>query len=83
MRAKLFVWDEATRLSKDGLERSEIESGVSRNGKHLVACRSHAFQLHMAAPLCDDRESKRFEDRNNVMPGQPTKLGHRWDRLRA
>lgn len=83
MGTELFVWDKTTRLSKDGSERSEIECGVSRNGQHLVAGRPHAFQLHMAAPLCDDYEPKRFEDCDNVMPGQPTKLGHRWDRLLA
>lgn len=83
MGAELFVWNKATRLSKDGSERSEIESGVSWNGQHLVACRPHAFQLHMAASLCNDDEPKRFEDCDNVWPGEPTKLGHRWDRLRA
>ena len=83
MGAELFVGDKASRLSKDGSERSEIECGVSRNGKHLVARRPHTFQLHMAAPLCDDDEPKRFEDCDNVGPGQPTKLGHRWDRLQA
>jgi hypothetical protein len=83
MRVQLIVGNEPTGLTKDGAEGPDIQIGVSWNGQNLSSVRSHAFQLHMAAPLGDDEKSERFENRDDLVPGQPTKLGHRWDRLRG
>jgi hypothetical protein len=37
----------------------------------------------VAAPLGHNEKPERFENGDNLVPGQPTKLGHRWDRLRG
>ena len=83
MRVQLTFWNEPTGLTEDGAKGADIQTGVRRNSQDLSPLRSHAFQLHMAAPLGNDEKPERFENGDNLVAGQPTKLGHRWDRLRG
>jgi len=83
MRVQLIFRNEPTGLTEDGAEGSHIQTCVRWNGQDLSPFRSHAFQLHMAATLGHNEKPERFEDGGNLVSGQPTKLGHRWDRLRG
>lgn len=79
MGVQLFFRNEPTDLTKDGTEGAHIQTCVGRNRQDLSPVRAHAFQLHMAASLCHDEKPERFEDSDNLVPRQPTKLGHRRD----
>jgi len=83
MWVQLLFRNETTGLTKDGAECAHIQTGVGWNGQDLSTFLSHAFQLHVAAPLGHNEKPERFENGDNLVPGQPTKLGHRWDRLRG
>jgi hypothetical protein len=51
MWVQLLFRNEPTGLTEDGAECAHIQTGVDWNGQNLSPFRSHAFQLHMAAPL--------------------------------
>ena len=69
--------NEAAGLTKDGAEGADIQTGVGRNSKDLSPVRSYALQFHMASPLGHNEKAEELEDGDHLMPGQPTKLGHR------
>lgn len=76
---QLFFGNEPTGLTKNGTEGAHIQTRVGRNRQDLSPVRAYAFQFHMAASLCHDEKPERFEDGDNFVPRQPTKLGHMWD----
>ena len=80
---QLFFGNEPTGLTNDGSEGAHIQTRVGRNRQDLSSVRARAFQFHMAASLCYDKKPERFEDGDNLVPRQPTKLGHRRDQLRG
>ena len=83
MQVRLIFRNEPAGMTEDGAEGADSQTGVSRNSQDLNPVRSCAFQFHMAPPLGHNEKAKQLEDSDDLVPGQFTKLGYRWNPLRG
>ena len=52
------------------------------NRENLAVAVYQSLEFHVAATLRDEHETEVSQDANDLLAGQPTKLGHASDRFR-